>query len=144
MTRPRLIAAVLLLLAALTGADGGCRKRGTVQDDRPPAEHQVDPGRERVAVIVADSDQPYQVLVITREVDVYGKEVGGIARSGPYEIGGNRYDQTLRYTSGQRVKIHVTVWGHPADEFFCRIEDGTNVVRNRGHEHVTCVLVTAR
>lgn len=132
--------AALLVLATVMGAESpGCKERGKVDTDRPAPERQVDPKKARIVLIKANSYGPYTVLVIAQQ---QGKP--GIDRTGPLEVAGEEYRQTLAYTSGVKVEIKVTVSGSSNDVMICHIEDGGNRVQDRAYGRATCLLTTGR
>jgi len=139
------LTAALTVLVLLTGADG-CKKRPTVDTDRPPQDRQVDPKRQRVVLIIANAQgtgltgmAPYSVLVVAQE---RGK--AGVDSTGPVRSAGGEYRQTLSYTSGLRIDIDVVVWGSEQDIFVCHVEDGSNRTQDRAYGKARCLLTTSR
>lgn len=131
----RAVNAVALAAALVVGL--ACEGEGT-RSQRPAADRQVDPKRQRTVQIRADGDGPYSVVVRAAKV---GQDRGDYTRK---TVAGGPYRQTLDYTSGLRIEIVITATGHRTDPLSCEITDGPRRVRDRAAGTVQCKLTTSR
>ncbi|HEX5995978.1 MAG TPA: hypothetical protein VFY84_12620 [Jiangellales bacterium] len=133
MTRVLRIAAAVLLLAALSGAES------CTSTNRPPWERQCVGDDCMTATITVDCSGPCEITVHVIEVGTTKFD-----RTGPEPIAGGRYEQTVTYASGWVLEITVEVTARSDDTVDALITDGPDNSEHRQAQGSVAILLVTR
>lgn len=125
----KIFAGLIVLTVLLSAAKCEGTEDGSVDTDRNPADRVVDPAKARTVTIRA---YIHDAKGIPGDVAVDVNDGKG-GHESSYEIltvAGGEYMQTVSYTSGTRLTIHVEVKPVKAKSgAFCEITDGTTTAK---------------
>lgn len=125
----KISAGLMALLVLLSAAKCEATKDGSVDTDRNPADRVVDPKLARTVTIRASIAN---AKGIPGEVTVDVKDSKGERESSDeiLSVPGGEYVQTLTYTKGSLLTIHVEVKpAKPMSGAFCSITDGPTIAK---------------